>query len=145
MRLIVLSVITLLWGCASPHGTSSTGPSSSSYPSTTRAPVERTVGVEIVFSDDEIRIIRAYYETHGSVHGNGKRKHKDLPPGIARNLARGKRLPPGIAKQALPYNLRRELPPPRDGYERIVVAGKVLLVELATQVVRDVLTDVVFS
>lgn len=99
----------------------------------------------MVFSDDEIRIIRAYYETHGSAHRNGKRKRKDLPPGIAKNLARGKQLPPGIAKQDLPYDLRRELPPARDGYERIVVAGKVLLVELATQVVRDVLSDVVLG
>jgi hypothetical protein len=38
----------------------------------------------------------------------------------------------------------RQLPPLPDGYERVVVAGKILLVEIATQVVHDVLTDVLF-
>jgi hypothetical protein len=31
------------------------------------------------------------------------------------------------------------------GYERIVVAGKILLVEIATQIVHDVLTDALFD
>ena len=93
----------------------------------------------MIFSDEEIRIIRSYFESHASHRHKGK--GKGLPPGIAKNLARGKPLPPGIAKQHLPQDLRRQLPPPPDGYERIVVAGKVLLIELATQIVRDVLTE----
>src|SRR5713226_1237509 len=36
---------------------------------------------------------------------------KRLPPGIARNLARGKPLPPGLAKRALPAELVTQLPP----------------------------------
>ena len=140
MRAAILFVISLLWGCSSLYGTSS-----SSYPSSTRAPAEKTVGVEVIFTEDEIRIIHAYYQTHGSNFGKGKHKHKDLPPGIAKNLQRGKPLPPGIAKQMLPYDLLRELPSPPKGYERIIVAGKVLLVEIATQIVRDVIADAVFS
>ena len=138
MRVVFLLIMSLLWGCSSLHGTSS-----SSYPSSRPAPVEKTVGVEVVFTEDEIRIIRAYYQTHGSNYGKGK--HKDLPPGIAKNLQRGKPLPPGIAKQTLPHDLLRELPPAPKGYDRIIVAGKVLLVELATQIVRDVICDAVFS
>jgi Ni/Co efflux regulator RcnB len=66
-----------------------------------------------------------------------------LPPGIAKNLARGKPLPPGIAKQQLPDGLVHALPAPPRGYERIVVDGKVLLVDMATQVIHDILTDIV--
>lgn len=105
------------------------------------------VDIEVVFTAEEIRLIRAHYESHGGHQRKekGKRKHKGLPPGIAKNLARGKPLPPGIAKQALPHDLRRALPPVREGYERIVVDGKILLVEIATQIVRDVLIDIVFD
>ena len=103
------------------------------------------VGVSVEFSDDEIRIIGAWYEEHGSGASQGKGKHKDkgLPPGIAKNLARGKPLPPGIAKQHLPDGLTHALPAPPRGYERIIVDGKVLLVEIATQVIHDILSDIV--
>jgi len=102
-------------------------------------------GVNVRFSDDEIRIIEAWYSEHdsGARHGNGNRHSKGLPPGIARNLARGKALPPGIAKQSLPDGLVRALPPPPRGYERIVVDGKLLLVEIATQVIHDILSEAV--
>lgn len=108
-------------------------------------------GVEVGFTDGEISIIQAYYRDHGheAYGGNGKGKSKKngkgLPPGIAMNLERGKALPPGIAKQALPSGLVAKLPPPPKGYERIEVAGKILLVEVATQVIRDVLEDAVFG
>ncbi len=104
-------------------------------------------GVEVVFSNTEIAAIRAYYSDHGSVKVGKKHKKgkKALPPGIAKNLLRGKPLPPGIAKQALPDPLIRLLPPPPKGYERLVVAGKILLVEVATQVIHDVLEDVILG
>jgi hypothetical protein len=110
-------------------------------------PRHGSIDVEIVFTDEEIRLIRAHYQSHGGHDGQrkGKHKQKGLPPGIEKNLARGKPLPPGIAKQALPYELRRALPPVRDGHERIIVAGKILLVEIATQVIRDVLSEVILD
>ena len=110
-------------------------------------PHRTSLELEIVFTGEEIRIIRAHYEYHaGKNHnGNGKSKQKGLPPGIEKNLTRGKPLPRGIAKQYLPDDLLRSLPPVRDGHERIIVAGKILLIEIATQIVRDVLTDVLFD
>ena len=101
--------------------------------------------VSVVFSKDEIRIISAWYEDHRgpSLNGGGRNRSKGLPPGIAKNLARGKALPPGIARQYLPDDLRRSLPAPPAGYERIVVDGKVLLVEIATRVIHDILVDAV--
>lgn len=92
------------------------------------------------FAANEITIIAEYFSEHG-YRERGKRK--SLPPGIAKNLARGKSLPPGIAKRRLPRALVRQLPPAPDGYERVIIDGKVLLVEIATQVVHDVLMDVI--
>ena len=102
-------------------------------------------GISVEFSDEEIRIIHAWYRDHESSggRGNGKGKQKGLPPGIAKNLARGKPLPPGIAKQHLPDGLVHSLPAPPRGYERVIIDGKVLLVEIATQVIHDILTDIV--
>ena len=103
------------------------------------------VSVAAVFSNGEISIIAEWYQDHGAstAHGNGKHKPKGLPPGIAKNLARGKPLPPGIAKQVLPQGLIALLPPPRHGFERIVVDGKVLLVEVATRVIHDILEEII--
>jgi hypothetical protein len=149
MRILILTATALLWGCASSghHGGGNT--SSTSYPVSRSAPSASTAGVEVVFTEDEIRTIRAYYEVHGFDSGGyqskGRGRNKGLPPGIAKNIARGKPLPPGLAKESLPYDLRRELPPLPRGYERVVVAGKILLIEVATQVVRDVLTDAMFG
>jgi Ni/Co efflux regulator RcnB len=63
-----------------------------------------------------------------------------LPPGIAKNLARGKPLPPGIAKRYLPGSLLARLPA-RPGYEWLVVDNDILLVVAATAVLVDVLAD----
>ena len=105
------------------------------------------LGVRIEFTDLEISAIRAYYRDQSSPsasHGNARSTgRKSLPPGIAKNLQRGKSLPPGIAKQALPSRLVQLLPAAPRGYERVVVAGKILLVEIATQVIHDVLEDIV--
>jgi len=105
------------------------------------------IEVSVVFSDDEIRIFSVWYRDHGSVadkkRGNSKRN--GMPPGIAKNLARGKSFPPGIAKQYLPDRLRQTLPAPPAGYERVVVYGKILLVEIATGVIHDIFTDIILD
>lgn len=107
------------------------------------------LSVDVRFSNQEIAAITAYYSdqegTRQKNNGNGNGKSQRLPPGIEKNLARGKQLPPGIARQHLPSDLVLRMPPVKDGYERIVLSGKVLLVETATQVIHDVLTDIVFD
>ena len=85
----------------------------------------------------DIRIlIKDFYSTREPVGAQA------LPPGIRKRLARGKPLPPGIAKRFLPGDLRSRIAIPR-GYEIIEVGLDVLLVEVATNVVHDVLMDVV--
>ena len=103
------------------------------------------IGVSIDFSSGEISIIQNWYREHRTTsgRGHGKGKPKGLPPGIAKNLARGKPLPPGIAKQYLPAGLQSVLPRLPDGFERIIVDGKVLIVEIATHLIHDVLMDAI--
>lgn len=88
------------------------------------------------FSSSERRLIGEYVDRHGE-------RGASLPPGIAKKLARGGRLPPGIAKQRLPTALEAQLPPVPAGYERVVVDGRILLVEIASQIIHDALLDVV--
>ena len=101
--------------------------------------------VSIRFSSGEISVIHDYFHNHYVHRKGGKKGNKPLPPGIAKNLARGKPLPPGIAKRAFPNDLLVRLPPVADGYERVIIAGKILLVEIATQDVHDILVDVIFD
>lgn len=63
-----------------------------------------------------------------------------LPPGIAKNLARGKPLPPGIAKRLNP-ELTNQLPY-YPGYEWQQVGADAVLVNTASQVVQEVLRGV---
>lgn len=99
-----------------------------------------TAAADAVFSASEIQAIQAYYRDHAGASRGGR----ELPPGIARNLGRGKPLPPGIAKQQLPAELSQSLPPVPNGYERAVIDGKILLIETATQIIADILTDALF-
>lgn len=139
MRLLRLAAIALLCGCTGIDSGAAERAAPASAPTLTVP-----AGAGAVFSDEEVRIIRAYYETQGH-EGAGKRKRKSLPPGIAKNLARGKPLPPGIAKQMLPDDLILALPRPPAGYDRVLVDGRVILIELGTQIVRDILTDIMIG
>lgn len=56
------------------------------------------VGVTVIFGDTDRVTFRDYFLRH-------KIAAEPLPPGIAKNVARGKPLPPGIAKRALPSGL----------------------------------------
>ena len=63
-----------------------------------------------------------------------------LPPGIAKNLARGKPLPPGIAKR-FDSRLASRLPY-YEGYEWKQVGTDVVLVAVATGIVYEILRNV---
>jgi hypothetical protein len=67
--------------------------SGSSAPQTTAS-----VSASVVFRDSDVTTFRNYFTSHKIVA-------QPLPPGIAKNVARGKPLPPGIAKRAVPPDL----------------------------------------
>lgn len=71
----------------------------------------------------------------------GASGYKPLPPGIRKNLARGKALPPGIAKNYAPSAMTSRLPV-HAGHEWRVVGTDLVLVAIATAIVVDVLSDV---
>lgn len=121
--------------------------------------------MEIAFTATERALIREYFGHAGDGHqgqaskgkdGKGNKGKKDqkgmpaglakresLPPGLQRQLDKNGALPPGLQKKALPSGLQSRLPPAPRGYERVIVDTNVLLVDAATGIVRDVITDVV--
>ena len=64
-----------------------------------------------------------------------------LPPGIRKNLARGKPLPPGLAKKQVAPELTERLPH-YDGYEWVRVGTDLVLVGIVSGVVSDLVRDV---
>lgn len=90
--------------------------------------------VGVVIRSDERRVIQDYFRLNPY-------PAQGLPPGIAKNLARGKPLPPGIAKRYLPPGLLGRLPP-RPGYEWVAVGRDIVLIAIATGIVVDILSDV---
>jgi hypothetical protein len=85
------------------------------------------------FSSLERQIIIEFFDAH-------RQEAEALPPGIARNLARGKRLPPGIAKREIPSGLRAQLPT-RVGVEVSIFGDRIVLLE-ASGLVVDILEGV---
>ena len=90
-------------------------------------------------------------ESSGRKRKKGKKGKRGLPPGLAKRggqlppglAKRGGRLPPGLAKRQLPRNALDELGPARRGTERVIVGADVLLVDIATDIVLDVIQGVV--
>lgn len=112
--------------------------------------------VHIAFTAAERQAMERYFsdhhENHVTQHGkkNGKsdKKQKGLPPGLAKRhelppgLAKRQQLPPGLAKKALPADLVSQLPPVREGLERAIIAGSIVLIDIATGVVLDIIEDI---
>ena len=70
---------------------------------------------------------------------------KALPPGIAKNLKRGKPLPPGIAKRNLPTDLSDRLKKNGstigDVLDAVIVGDDVAVVDAASGVIVEILKD----
>lgn len=67
--------------------------------------------------------------------------YQALPPGIAKNVVRGKPLPPGIAKKTLPASMINDLPY-YPGYEWRAIGNDLVLVALSTAIVTSVINGV---
>ena len=118
-------------------------------------------GIKGAFNELERQTIKKYFKENEYVHyveeddeshshkgkskNKSKGKSKGLPPGIAMNLERGKSLPPGIAKRDLPQDLNYSLPDRHDGYERTIVGNDVVLVEIDTGKIADIIVDAVLG
>jgi hypothetical protein len=89
----------------------------------------------LVHADITVSLAREYALNYG-LSG-----YSSLPPGIRKNLTRGKPLPPGIAKKRVPGSMLGRLPR-YDGYEWRIAGTDLILIAVATAVVADVLYDV---
>ena len=118
--------VGLLCGDVSAQGQSQGRGNSGGTPKT-------AVSVSVVFRDSDRTTYRNYFTTHRIVA-------QPLPPGIAKNVARGKPLPPGIAKKALPADLL-VLGPKVDRDVSFSIVGDVV-VALKGGVVIDVMPGV---
>jgi Ni/Co efflux regulator RcnB len=87
------------------------------------------------YDNDIDRILRIFSENSGQ-YG----QIDALPPGIRKNLARGKPLPPGIAKKMNP-DFARQLPN-YQGYEWRQVGSDAALINITTGIVRELMRDV---
>lgn len=91
---------------------------------------DNLVSVNVTY--DRIRPLAVNYGLTG---------YQSLPPGIAKNLARGKPLPPGIAKKAVPASLLEQLPS-YPGYEWRIAGNDLVLIALSTAIVASVINGV---
>ena len=80
-------------------------------------------------------MVGVIYVVHGYVG------YAPLPPGIRKNLARGKPLPPGIAKKMVPGPMLRDLPV-YAGHEWRVAGDDLILVSLGSGLVVEVMGDI---
>ncbi|MGW1441647.1 anti-virulence regulator CigR family protein [Serratia rhizosphaerae] len=88
-----------------------------------------------------VRVDLSYDRARSLALNYGLTGYQSLPPGIAKNLARGKPLPPGIAKKTVPASLLGQLPH-YPGYEWRVVGDDLVLIALSTALVASVINGV---
>ncbi|MDM9559748.1 MULTISPECIES: anti-virulence regulator CigR family protein [Bordetella] len=93
------------------------------------------VGISLTTAGISVSTARGYAVDYGATG------YSSLPPGIRKNLARGKPLPPGIAKKMVPGPMLAHLPV-HPGYEWRVAGTDLILVAIGTAIVADVLFDV---
>jgi len=114
---------------------------------------EPWLSVKVDISSDEREIISAYVHSRTGAEGRGH-KPKELPPGLAKKVARGGDLPPGWQKKCvrgeimplevykhchpLPREVAIKLPPAPPGTILIAVEGKVVRLAKATREILDV-------
>lgn len=104
------------------------------------------VYVKYGFHSQDRQTITTYYTKHGSGLPPGLAKRGgDLPPGLEKQLERNGTLPPGLQKklQPCPVELERQLPPLPVEYHRVVIGAHIAIVNRNTNVIVDIMKDVV--
>jgi hypothetical protein len=73
------------------------------------------------------------------------KRNGNLPPGLEKQLERNGTLPPGLQKklQPCPVEVERRLPPLSAEYRRGVIGANIVVFNLNTNVIVDVMLDVV--
>ncbi len=106
-----------------------------------RAPAKQA-GAFPSFRDAEVRILLDYYRPGSGNLPPGIARKGDFPPGIMKQVIRGKGLPPGLAAKLEPFPpaLARQFPPPPPGYRRMICGTLALMLDDSTNLVVDVVS-----
>jgi len=85
--------------------------------------------VHVVFSTEDVRVIREYYAP----------RYRSLPPGLQKKYARTGQLPPGWQKKMQPLDpvVERRLVALPAGYSRGIVDGRAVIYDERTHVMID--------
>ena len=85
--------------------------------------------VHVVFSTEDVRVIREYYAP----------RYRSLPPGLQKKYARTGQLPPGWQKKMQPLDpvVERRLVALPAGYSRGIVDGRAVIYDDRTHVMVD--------
>ena len=85
--------------------------------------------VHVVFSTEDVRVIREYYAP----------RYRALPPGLQKKYARTGQLPPGWQKKLQPFDpvVERRLVALPAGYRRGIVDGRAVIMDDRTHVMID--------
>ena len=130
IRTTCIAIVVLSAALATPA--SAQGKGKSSKPDA-RASSASTATVTVVFRDTDQATFRDYFRRN-------RITATALPPGIAKNVARGKPLPPGIAKRAVPAALLAQGPRAAPDIT-FTIAGDVV-VAMRSGLVVDILRNV---
>jgi hypothetical protein len=98
------------------------------------------------FRQQDREYVTSYYSKHGKRIPPGQaKKNGDLPPGLEKQLQRNDTLPPGLEKkmQPCPVEITRQLPPLPPDYQRSVIGASIVIFNRKTNIVVDVMADVV--
>ena len=103
--------------------------------------------VTVAFGDDDRRLIHDYYKKNKKIKKHkklppGLAKKEKLPPGLQKQLKKNGKLPPGLAKRNLPHELEDRLSPIPRGYIRLKVGMDIVLMNVETDVVVDIIYDI---
>ena len=98
------------------------------------------------FRSQDREVVTTYYSKHGSGLPPGLAKRNgNLPPGLEKQLERNGTLPPGLQKKLAPcpVEITRQLPPLPPEYQRSVIGAHIVVFNRSTNIIVDVMKDVV--
>jgi hypothetical protein len=134
-RAIVLTVTAMFLGTATlsaapPDKRGKGSNKDAKHATVSRDDTRTSVSVRVGFGERDVQLIRAHYAP----------RYRNLPPGLAKKVARGGSLPPGWQKkwEPFPVALERDLTPLPGGYRRGVIDGHAVIYNAKSQTIIDV-------
>lgn len=104
--------------------------------SSLRLTIDRNLSVR--FNTHDLNVIVDWFDREPT----SVRDTRGLPPGLAKQLRERGHLPPGLEAKGLPPGLASRLGPAPRGYDRVVIGRDIVLVQIATGLIADIIRDV---